>query len=557
MTILWNSNSQQNFNPGSVVAMASGTTLLPGDPEVFTVSGDFGLNFEPNGKLTLRSYSGGFPVAVLWESDTLDLGATILAMQADGNLVIYAGPVVLWATGTGPGNEGAYLRLLENGDLQVYTPGVVPIPPPFFPEAPSQHGFSIHKRPTFASTVLSPTSGREVTGFQAPYPLWEFELTYEQLKDETQNSNKVPFASVSGFAELQRVLSLYLVCNGQYKGFLYNDPDDNSRANQAVAVADGTTTRFVVPRVWGSGSYALIEPVGAINVMVAVYFDTGGGPVLQDPLLYYISGNALVFYSAPANGTTISATFTFYYFCRFIEDSLELSQFMQGRWGLASLRFRSTSIDTFDSAAPPPGPIPISFVKTEVPSFSGTPSTGTYVAVGGPYGALVFGFLIATNDVTAVTYDGEAMTSVGVMGAVAGNFIYMYYLLGPTSGAGNFVVTSTAGSGVQYPGVCEYIGVRPTGQPDDTSTQGTPVVPDFTQFCGSDEDNGWIITYVNGTTVGGYEAGANLTMRQAMTHGAMGDSGPRTPPGLHSFTVHNDDTGTNWTGISIMFAPSA
>ncbi|NES87834.1 MAG: hypothetical protein F6K08_01750 [Okeania sp. SIO1H6] len=50
-----------------------------------------------------------------------------MAMQADGNLVIYAdGGRVLWASNT-HGNPGAFLAIQQDGNVVVYTNRGVPL----------------------------------------------------------------------------------------------------------------------------------------------------------------------------------------------------------------------------------------------------------------------------------------------------------------------------------------------------------------------------------------------------------------------------------------------
>jgi hypothetical protein len=47
-------------------------------------------------------------------------GSVVLAMQADGNLVMYTGGRVLWATNTSV--AGSYLTFQGDGNLVIYTP---------------------------------------------------------------------------------------------------------------------------------------------------------------------------------------------------------------------------------------------------------------------------------------------------------------------------------------------------------------------------------------------------------------------------------------------------
>ena len=82
------------------------------------------LHFTREGNLELRSPVG----AKLWESRTAGRGAGKLAMQADGNLVIYdrALAKALWSTNTN-GHRGAFLAVQEDGNVVIYAPDRKPL----------------------------------------------------------------------------------------------------------------------------------------------------------------------------------------------------------------------------------------------------------------------------------------------------------------------------------------------------------------------------------------------------------------------------------------------
>ena len=52
--------------------------------------------------------------------------------------------------------------------------------PPSFPTLAGQ-GWSVHKKPMFATIVASHVSGREVRDALYENPIWEFELTFDGL----------------------------------------------------------------------------------------------------------------------------------------------------------------------------------------------------------------------------------------------------------------------------------------------------------------------------------------------------------------------------------------
>jgi uncharacterized protein (TIGR02217 family) len=197
--------------------------------------------------------------------------------------------------------------------------------PPVLPELAGQ-GWSVHKRPVFATRVAAHISGREIRAPNFSYPLYEFELTYEGLASNSA------YPGV-GDNSLQALMGLYLQCKGQFGTFLYVDPSDHSVTAQAIAIADGTTTTFTFARTLGT----YIEPVSWVTGIGHVYLngiDQDTGWSLTEP-------NALTFSSPPATGAVITADFSFAYECRFLEDLADFENFMTDLWRVESLKFRS------------------------------------------------------------------------------------------------------------------------------------------------------------------------------------------------------------------------
>jgi uncharacterized protein (TIGR02217 family) len=198
--------------------------------------------------------------------------------------------------------------------------------PPFFPALPGQ-GWSVHKKPTFATIVAGHASGREVRDALYVNPIWRFELTFDGLASDAASYPGL------GAQSLQALMGLFLQCQGQFGTFLYADPTDNAAANQVVAVGDGSTTNFAFARVLGG----FFEPVGWVTNVSQV--TVGGVPQASGWSLD--APNSLVFTSAPASGAAIAASFSYAFQCRFDDDDADFEQVMQNLWTLQSLKFRS------------------------------------------------------------------------------------------------------------------------------------------------------------------------------------------------------------------------
>jgi hypothetical protein len=198
--------------------------------------------------------------------------------------------------------------------------------PPTFPTLPGQ-GWSVHKKPTFSTIVASHVSGREVRDPLWQYPIWEFELTFDGLASDSASWPSL------GAQSLQSLMGLFLQCQGQLGTFLYADPTDNAVVDQGLGLGDGATRTFTMARTLGG----FIEPVGWVAALANVKIN---GTLLTSGVSL-TTPNSLVFATAPASGVVITASFSYVFLCRFLDDSEDFEQFMQNLWALQSLKFRS------------------------------------------------------------------------------------------------------------------------------------------------------------------------------------------------------------------------
>lgn len=101
--------------PGACGALAPGEALGAGDARS-SCDGRFTLAMQGDGNLVL--YQGG---SALWSSGTFGANHQ-LVMQPDGNLVIYRGGSARWSTGT-HGHPGATLGIQDDGNVVLYAAG--------------------------------------------------------------------------------------------------------------------------------------------------------------------------------------------------------------------------------------------------------------------------------------------------------------------------------------------------------------------------------------------------------------------------------------------------
>ncbi len=178
-----------------------------------------------------------------------------------------------------------------------------------------------------------------VSGMDNPIPLWSFNRWSYELQISLLNSKSSAFQNAVAL-EWQELNALYNQLQGSSGVFQYNDTDDNTATNQLFGSGDGISTAFPLTRTMtGAGGFTFNEPV----------FAPVGTPVIKingTPTVLFTLGTQglITFNSPPAGGASLSWTGTFRWLCRFDEDSLDFSKFMNQLWECKSLKF--TSIKT-------------------------------------------------------------------------------------------------------------------------------------------------------------------------------------------------------------------
>lgn len=107
---------------GNVVVRPSIINRTFGRGAEFITPNRYKFAFQQDGNLVLYTPQG----RAIWATGTNGTAANMLALQTDGNVVLYANSKPVWATDTA-GNPGAYLAIQTDGNVVVYTSNNVPI----------------------------------------------------------------------------------------------------------------------------------------------------------------------------------------------------------------------------------------------------------------------------------------------------------------------------------------------------------------------------------------------------------------------------------------------
>ena len=198
-----------------------------------------------------------------------------------------------------------------------------------FPSSLAGLGYKIPRQVMWSTDVQESIAGLENRLSYYVYPKYSWKFNFSILR------------SNNGYTELQTLLGFYNQMQGQYNTFLYTDPDDNTVSSQLIATADGVTVDFQLVKSFGG----FIEPVFAPNLTKSfiVYFNgtaISSGAFGVQNWGTVLPGN-LTFSSAPSSGTVITASFSYYYPCRFSADKQEFTLNYYGAYSAASLSIES------------------------------------------------------------------------------------------------------------------------------------------------------------------------------------------------------------------------
>lgn len=184
--------------------------------------------------------------------------------------------------------------------------------------------FPIKKRPNFSTDVQRSVSGREVAAAFMSYPIWDWELSFEILRETASE-----FQSLAGF---------FLARQGRYDSFLFNDASDNTAALQGFGTGNGATTAFQLARALGGFS----EPVYDLNGAPSIYV---AGTLKAAGVDYTINSTGVVTFStAPTAGQALTWSGAYYWRVRFAEDGSDFENFMVKLWSAGKVSFSTARL---------------------------------------------------------------------------------------------------------------------------------------------------------------------------------------------------------------------
>lgn len=192
-------------------------------------------------------------------------------------------------------------------------------------------GWPVIKRPAWNSRIQRAVGGRETRISLMSLPIWRWTVLHNYLGQDADNSD---YATLADFFNARQ---------GQYDSFLYSDPTDSTIADtspatrQVFGTGNGATVAFQLVRSLTSGG--LREPIYNVHAAPKIYVANVLKTVGTD---YTLSGTGLVtFTSAPAGAVALTWSGSYYWRCRFDQDSADFSNFASGFWEQTGLSFVS------------------------------------------------------------------------------------------------------------------------------------------------------------------------------------------------------------------------
>ncbi|MDC4552740.1 DUF2460 domain-containing protein [Acinetobacter baumannii] len=204
-----------------------------------------------------------------------------------------------------------------------------------FPELPGLE-WDASITPMFNTKIMTSINGRELrASFQAA-PKYEISLSYAFLRE-----NK-------GRKELQQLQGFYLERRGAFDSFLYKMPDDNQF--DCTFVGDGATTSFQLYKDMYTSQLPLgnteeqmvgeVDPNMWNQTPVKPMWDANTSKPMWNAATAKITSDGKYILSQPLEaGIEITISGTYFYRCRFKDDTQQYVNFMHKLWKANKVEF--------------------------------------------------------------------------------------------------------------------------------------------------------------------------------------------------------------------------
>ena len=212
------------------------------------------------------------------------------------------------------------------------------------PMMPLSMASGLKKSPNFNTVRQKGPAGVNAAIALKPYPTWDFEFSLDHITGHEQTAASV----------VAQMLGTFMATAGGANLFLFTDPQDNTVTHAQFGVGDGASKSFQLSR----NIYGAVDIIQNLNGTPTIYV----GGTLTAPASISATG-VITFTNAPASGAVLTWSGSFYYLCRFSEDTLDSTRSFTinsgiDQWLVQGVKFSSEfapGVSTYGIIASPGG----------------------------------------------------------------------------------------------------------------------------------------------------------------------------------------------------------
>ncbi len=200
-------------------------------------------------------------------------------------------------------------------------------------------GFNVKWSPLFFNMpTQTSATGADIDVGLADTPLHNFELTYEFLRD------RGPDGAVT--LEFKTMMGFFLQLGGTVGRFAFKNVDDHKVSKQLVGTGDGATTSFTLVRTFGAQGYFGTEPVGIVDQTQPFRVYVGNSPTPLTSSQYTLNSTTpceqtVTLSVAPTAGQPVQVDMSYFYYCKFRDNTYTFEKFMDRLWLLNKIDIHS------------------------------------------------------------------------------------------------------------------------------------------------------------------------------------------------------------------------
>lgn len=214
-------------------------------------------------------------------------------------------------------------------------------------------GWNVKQKANWNNNRQQSVNGRVVVTQYWQNPLWDFEFVYGMdsgfLNDNPNDISATITPSNAPYTDLDLLKGFYVAMSGGAQIFAYQ-PYDSIVTNQALAAPDSNLNVELVHQIGGYPSAGVMvqqnESVQVIDsatlVVLANGTPTTAFTLMPADTIANYQGIVLQFASSPS--LPLTASFNYYYACRYSEDTQEYDNFAAMLWACSSVKIEQVRL---------------------------------------------------------------------------------------------------------------------------------------------------------------------------------------------------------------------